>query len=101
MQYHTCRENGRNVPIVVPLKQMESFIKATTVEDHNLSYLSVDEIDLKKGTRVAVVGGPLDGVEGIFVKVKGCRAKKIVIQLQGISIAPAIEVAPDFIKVLD
>lgn len=101
LQYHTCRENGRNVPIVVPTKQMESFIKATRVEDHNLSYLSVDEIDLKKGTRVAVVGGPLDGVEGIFVKVKGCRAKKIVIQLQGISIAPAIEVAPDFIKVLD
>lgn len=101
LQFHTYCENGRNVPIVVPPKQMESFIKATTIEDYNLSYLTVDEVDLKKGTRVAVVGGSLDGVEGVFVKVKGSKVKKVVVQLCGVSIVAAVEVAPDYIKVLD
>ena len=101
LQYHTYQENGRNVPIIVPNRQMESFIRATSIEENNFSYLSIDEIDLKKGTKVLVVGGPLDGVEGYFLKVKGAKSKKIVIHLQGISVAVAVEVSPDYVKVLD
>jgi hypothetical protein len=35
LQYHTYFENGRNVPIVVPQRQMENFIKATSVKVKN------------------------------------------------------------------
>ena len=101
LQYHTYFENGRNVPIVVPQRQMENFIKATSVEGQELTYLTLDEIDLKEGTRISVIGGPLDGVEGVFMKVKGSRAKRLVVQLQVLSVFVAVEVSPDLIKILD
>lgn len=80
---------------------MENFIKATSVEGQELTYLTLDEIDLKEGTRISVIGGPLDGVEGVFMKVKGSRAKRLVVQLQVLSVFVAVEVSPDLIKILD
>ncbi len=83
--------------IVVPDDQMDNFIKVASQYDKNVTYYKPDEIDLKKGTRVRIHGGELDGVEGIFVRVQGKRNRRVVVLLDGI-MAAATEVHPDLIE---
>lgn len=100
LQYRTMRCDGRNVPITIPDREMENFISACKTHDENMVFLSPDEIDLRKGTRVRIIGGPLDGVEGIFVRVKGSRSKKVVVLVTGLAAVVPAEVSPDLIEVL-
>ncbi len=85
--------------IVVPDDQMDSFIKVASRHEKNVTYYKPDEIDLKKGTRVRIHGGELDGVEGVFVRVQGKRNRRVVVLLDGI-MAVATEVHPDLIEAI-
>ncbi len=100
LQYRTNKVNGRNVPIIVPDKQMRHFIAVCQTNSDKLIYLQPDEINLAKGTPVRVIGGVFDGVEGVFIKVKGARAKRVVVQIDGIAIATA-EIEPEYIEVIN
>lgn len=99
LQYRTRVENGRNVPIVVPDKQMEQFIAVCETQNENLIYFTPEEINLAKGTPVRVIGGVFDGIEGTFVKVKGVRSRRVVVQIDGIAVAAA-EIEPEYIEVI-
>ena len=46
---------------------------------------SPDEVNLRKGTKVRITGGDFEGYEGVFVKVKGARDRRVVISLQAVS----------------
>lgn len=100
LQYRTRPENGRNVPIVVPDRQMQQFIAVCETHNEHLIYLQPDEINLSKGTPVRIIGGAFDGVEGLFLKVKGARAKRVVVQIDGIAVATA-EIEPQYIEVIN
>ena len=100
LQYLTRRENGRNVPIVVPEYQMEQFMAVSRSRSESLVYLRPEEIDLARGTSVRILGGPFDGVEGIFVKVHGSRNRRVVVMVEGIAAVATAEVSPDLIEVL-
>lgn len=56
---------------------------------------------MKKGTRVRVCGGEFEGQEGIFVKVKGARDRRVVISIQGVIAVAIAAIHPDLIEVLD
>ena len=102
LQYHTRPEGGRNIPITVPDEQMNSFIKVCRSNEEKLIYLTGSEISrLEKGVRVRILGGIFDGVEGAFVRVKGCRKKRIVVQVQGLVGVLLAEVDTNVIEVLD
>ena len=98
-QYLTRREGERNVPITVPDRQMANFRMAVEKADTKTIYLHPSEVDLRKGTRVRIVGGMLDGLEGVFMKVKGARSRRLVVMLEGIT-ALAAEVEPDYIQIV-
>lgn len=83
--------------IIVPDDQMDSFIKVASQYENNVTFYKPNEVDLKKGTRVRIHGGKLDGVEGTFVRVQGKRNRRVVVQLDGI-MAVATEVHPDLIE---
>lgn len=100
MQYITRPEGGRNVPVTVPVRQMDSFRRAVELSLHNYLYFRPGEIDISRGRRVRIIGGPLNGVEGIFMKVKGGRSRRLVVMLDSIG-AVAAEVEPDFVQLLD
>ena len=68
LQYITMPDAGKNSPIIVPDIQMQQFISVSRLHNERLIYLTPEEINLAKGTRVRVLGGPFDGVEGVFVK---------------------------------
>lgn len=100
LQYLTRRENGKNIPIIVPDYQMEQFIRVINTYNENLVFLKPEEVNLQKGTPVRIVGGAFDGIEGIFIKVKGHRNRRVVVQIEGITAVAIAEVTQDLIEVL-
>ena len=101
LQYRTHPCNGKNTPITVPDKEMQQFIAVTQERMDEITYLKPDEIDIARGTRVRIHGGAFDGTEGLFVKIKGKRNKRVVVHINGMaSIAINTEISPEFIEVL-
>lgn len=99
LQYLVNKSENKSIKIVVRDNEMQSFIKA--VENlEEITYLSPEEINIEKGTRVRIIGGNFDGVEGIFVKVKGKRNKKVVVMLDKLLAVVIAEVDPDLIEVI-
>ena len=101
LQYLVRRVDGVSRKIVVPDAQMEQFIRVSRTGDDGLVYLKPEEINLDKGTRVRILGGVFDGVEGLFLKVKGRRSRRVVGLVDHVSAVAVSEVSPDLIEVLD
>ena len=101
LQYCTRPQDGKNVPITVPERQMQQFIDITNAANADITYLRPEEIDIKKGTRVRVHGGVFDGTEGYFVKVQGKRSRRVVLLIEGITAVALTEISTDFLEVLD
>lgn len=100
IQYKVRRENGKNIPLTVPDHDMQQFMSVCEAANEELIYLSPEEINLKKGTPVKVIGGAFDGVEGVFVKIKGKRKKHIVVNIENIAAVAVAEINPDYIQVM-
>ncbi len=80
-------EDGRPVPQFVPQKQMEDFMAVCRSE--GVKYLDAD-IDLRKGDRVRIVGGPLKGVEGVYTKTSGRHERRVVVRIEGVAAVATI-----------
>ena len=94
-----CSSGGRRL-LVVPDAQMERFIKIATHSDEDIKFFNAEELGLSQGDIVRVHGGPFDGCEGEFVRLKGRRAKRVVVSLQGLMAVATAEIAPDYIEVI-
>ncbi|HIZ87883.1 MAG TPA: UpxY family transcription antiterminator [Candidatus Coprenecus pullistercoris] len=101
LQWLTRPVDGKNVPLTVPDKDMEQFIAVSSTCNEHLIYLRPDELDLRKGTKVRILGGPFNGMEGTFIKIRGARRKRVVIMLKDIIGVAMAEVTPDLLEVLD
>ena len=86
--------------LTVPDGQMEDFIRVTSNPDADTLYLRPEEVNIKEGSRVRILGGDLDGMCGVFLKVQGRRNKRLVIMLDGL-LAVAADVKPDLVQVID
>ena len=86
--------------LTVPDDQMRNFILVAGSNDERLIYLKPQELNLSRGQRVRIRGGVFDGVEGLFLKVKGARSKRIVVRLENF-MAVAAEVQPEFVEVIE
>ncbi len=98
LQYITDSRDKQK--IIVPDSQMRSFIAVSGTYDDQLLYFRPEEVNLAKGTKVRIIGGELDGQEGIFVKVKGARDRRVVIAIQGVIAVAMATVHPDLIEVI-
>ncbi len=99
LQFIMHRTSERSEYLSVPDRQMDNFIKVASHPEESLTYFKPEEINLKKGTRIRILGGPFDGVEGIFVKTEGVRNRQVVVTLEGL-MSVAAKVHPDFVEVL-
>ena len=86
--------------IVVPDKQMESFIKIGSQYEENTIYYKPEEIDIRKGNHICIYGGKFNGVKGVFMRVKGKRRSRVGVMLEGI-MGISVEVHPDLIEVIN
>lgn len=99
LQYITDSRSGQK--IVVPDNQMQRFIAVSGTYNDHLLYFRPDELNLKKGTRVRITGGEFEGQEGIYLKVKGARDRRVVVEVQGVVAVAMATIHPDLIEVLD
>ena len=98
-EYLQYMMNGRTgEKIVVPEAQMRRFIAVAGSYDEQLLWLDPCELNLSKGTRVRVTGGPFEGQEGVFLKVKGARDRRVVIEIQGVIAVAMATLPPELVE---
>lgn len=100
LQYRTTPKNGKNTPIIVPDKQMQQFMAVTQAANDELTYLRPEEVNISQGTKVRLHGGAFDGTEGIFVKVRGKRNRRVVLLIEGVAAVAMAEISTKFIEVI-
>ena len=98
-QYMIDIRNGQK--IIVSDDQMRQFIAVAGTYDEHLIFFSPDEVNLRRGTKVRITGGDFEGYEGVFVKVKGARDRRVVISLQGVIAMAMATLSPDLIEVIE
>jgi len=96
LQYIT--DTRSHEKIIVPDGQMRRFIAVAGTYNDQLLYFAPDELNLKKGVRVRVTGGEFEGQEGVFLKVKGARDRRVVISIQGVIAVAMVTIHPDLIE---
>ena len=97
LQYIINREHQK---IIVPDAQMQRFIAVAGTYDEQLIWVNPEDLNLKKGTRVRITAGDFEGQEGIFVKVKGARDRRVVIAIQGVIAVAMATLHPSLIEVI-
>ena len=100
LQFVVWRKTTGPEYLAVPDRQMEDFIRVSSHPEADTLYLKPDEINIAQGVRVRILGGDLDGVTGVFMRVKGRRNRRLVVMLDGI-LAVSADIAPDLIQVID
>lgn len=100
LQYMTSKIEGRNQPIVVPDYQMRDFIAVTSAESRDYKFYAPAELQAPRGAHVRLHGGPLDGVEGHFVRLKGRRNKRVLVELDSVVSVVVEVVGTDFIEII-
>ena len=97
LQYIINREHQK---IIVPDAQMQRFIAVAGTYDEQLIWVNPEDLNIKKGTRVRITAGDFEGQEGIFIKVKGARDKRVVIAIQGVIAVAMTTLHPSLIEVI-
>lgn len=93
-------EEGKKRIVIISDEQMENFMKVTRTLSDGLLFFTPDEVNLSKGVRVRIHGGQFDGLEGTFVKVKGVRDRRVVVELSGVIVVATCALKCDLIEVL-
>lgn len=99
LQHRFVKGCGGN-PMVVPDAEMKQFIHAIT-HSESVRYYAPSEITSEmKGKYVHIIGGALNGYEGLLLSVRGSKVKRFVIELPNL-ITAGIEVKPEYIRVIE
>lgn len=98
LQYITDTRSGQK--IIVPDNQMQRFIAVSGTYSDHLLYFQPDELNLSKGTKVRIISGEFEGQEGVFLKVKGARDRRVVVEIQGVIAVAMATIHPDLIEVI-
>lgn len=101
IRYLMFREGTKSTPIVVPEEQMRNFIRVAGTYDDQLMYLPQQQQPLCEGDRVRILGGPFAGVEGIYLRLKGTRARRVVVHLPGIMAVATAVIPPSMVERID
>ncbi|MDE6392575.1 MAG: UpxY family transcription antiterminator [Muribaculaceae bacterium] len=97
LQYRFVRGGSRGEAMTVAESEMERFIRATTSTDDPKFYMPSELTPSMIGKEVLIVGGPLDGMTGHLLSVRGMRTRRLIVELPGM-LTSAVEVSPDYIR---
>lgn len=98
LQYLTHRCDGKAKPIIVPDPEMRHFIAVAGSGDEQVIFLDPASVDLRVGDKVRICGGVFDGVEGVLVKIRGLRDKRVVVAVEGVAAVATATVHPDLLE---
>ena len=86
-------------PIVIPNYQMENFISISSTNDEDLIYLPIEEVNLKKGDKVRIMGGIFAGCEGVLMRIHGDR--RVVVTIPGLMAVATAFIHPSLLVKID
>ena len=95
LQYRFAK-GSQATPITVRNEEMDAFVRACGSTPEVKYYLPEEVTPDMIGKPIRIIGGTLDGIEGILLKTRGTRKKRLLVQLPGL-LAAEIEVAPSLI----
>ena len=107
LQFVTWKKSDGLVYLTVPNEEMTNFIKVCKQTEKEVHFYKIgeinnekDKINIEKGKRVRVHGGPFDQVEGYFMKVAKKRGRQLVVIIPDLLVVFA-EVEPEYIQIID
>ena len=107
LQFVTWKSSDGLIYLTVPDEEMTNFIKVCEQTEEEVHFYKISEINMgkdtiniEKGKRVRVHGGPLDQVEGYFMKVAKKRGRQLVVIIPDLLVVSA-EVEPEYIQIID
>lgn len=83
----------------VPEKDMQRFRHYVESMRDDLRYFRPEEVELQKGDKVRIIGGPLDGYEGTLLRAKGRQKRMFVVDFDLLG-ALGTHVEPEYIQIL-
>lgn len=83
-------------PITIPENQMRNFIAVAGTYDQQVIYLPPMDVSMTKGDRVRINGGIFEGVEGIFLRIKGDR--RVVVSIEGVMAVATAFIHPSLVE---
>ena len=90
----------QHTPIIVPTADMERFIYAVKSSATPQYYALHEVTPAMKNRKIRIIGGQLDGYTGTLVTMRGSKTKRLLIELPSF-LAASVEVAPEYIQLLD
>lgn len=85
LRYVMTVKDGLRCVQTVPEDQMKNFIAIAGNESEKAEFLlDMEDIDFNSGDKVRVIGGPFEGVEGIYMRTSHTRSKRVVVQVGGL-----------------
>lgn len=98
LQYRYVYGRPVDAPMVVPRAEMERFIHAVESSLSEPVYYTMEEITPDKyGREVRIIGGGLDGYTGRLLRMRGSRARRLLVELKGLFVA-GVEVSAEYIQ---
>lgn len=80
---------------------MRTFIAVAGSYDESLRFFGPAEINFTKAQKVRITGGLFEGCEGVFVKVKGYRSRKVIVEIKGVVSVALVSVHPDLVAPIE
>ena len=98
LQYRWLRNKYRE-PMTVPDAEMERFIRAVHASALPKYYLSEEITPEMYNRPIRIVGGLLDGYEGMLLTTRGSKVKRLLVEIPHL-LAVGVEVNPDYIQLI-
>lgn len=90
--------DGKNPPLVVRDKQMDDFIRLTSINSDHILFVDRSQCNFKNGDRVIITDGDFRGIEGRVARV--ARQQRVVVELDGIGCITTAYIPQAFIRVI-
>ncbi len=98
---YIVREDDVLRPVIISDRDMMQFIGVTSERLNRLIYLDLSQQPLPRGCRVRITGGDFEGYEGVLMKVKGARDKRVVLHIEGVMAVAMASIDPIYIERID
>lgn len=99
LQYRYQCGGKPHTPIVIGNEEMQSFIDAVNNDPTPIYFTPEELTPAMIGREAEVSGGPMNGCRGRLLKMQGSKKKRIIMEIPGL-LAAAVEVNPDYLKIL-
>ena len=98
LQYRYVR-GGYMEPMTVRKADMENFIRAVQSTISARYYRPEEITPAMRNRKIRIIGGPLNGLAGTLVTIRGTRVKRLLVEIPTL-LAAAVEVEPEYIQMV-